>query len=38
MKIAFFDAKPYDKPSFEKLGQEFGIKIKLQYKIKKNGD
>ena len=22
MKIAFFDTKPYDKPSFEKFGAE----------------
>lgn len=28
MKIAFFDAKPYDKPSFEKYAQEHGIKFK----------
>ena len=29
MKIAFFDAKPYDKPSFEKYGGEHGIKFKF---------
>ncbi len=29
MKIAFFDAKPYDKPSFEKYGAEAGIKFKF---------
>lgn len=28
MKIAFFDAKPYDKPSFEKYGSEHGIEFK----------
>lgn len=28
MKIAFFDAKPYDKPSFEKYGAENGVKFK----------
>ncbi len=29
MKIAFFDAKPYDKPSFEKYGAAAGIKFKF---------
>ena len=28
MKIAFFDAKPYDKPSFEKYGAMAGFDIK----------
>lgn len=28
MKIAFFDAKPYDKPSFEHFGQEKGVSFK----------
>lgn len=28
MKIAFFDAKPYDKPSFDKFGEEHGVKFK----------
>lgn len=28
MKIAFFDAKPYDKPSFDKFATEKDIKIK----------
>ncbi len=28
MKIAFFDAKPYDKPSFEKYAEKSGIIIK----------
>lgn len=29
MKIAFFDAKPYDRPSFEKYGELNGIKFKF---------
>ena len=29
MKIAFFDTKPYDKPSFEKYGDLHGIKFKF---------
>ncbi len=28
MKVAFFDTKPYDKPSFDRLGELHGIKIK----------
>ena len=28
MKIAFFDAKPYDKPSFDKYGRENGVEFK----------
>ncbi len=28
MKIALFDAKPYDRPGFEKFGEENGIKFK----------
>ncbi|MBR2473510.1 MAG: 2-hydroxyacid dehydrogenase [Clostridia bacterium] len=28
MKIAFFDTKPYDKPSFDKYGKENGIEFK----------
>ncbi|MBQ8726128.1 MAG: 2-hydroxyacid dehydrogenase [Clostridia bacterium] len=28
MKVAFFDAKPYDKPAFEKLAEERGLRIK----------
>ena len=28
MKIAFFDAKPYDKPSFDMLGEANGVKFK----------
>ena len=26
MRIAFFDAKPYDKPSFDRYGEEQGIR------------
>lgn len=29
MKFAFFDAKPYDKPSFERYGAEHGIRFKF---------
>lgn len=28
MKVAFFDAKPYDKPGFDRYAQETGIEIK----------
>ncbi len=28
MKIAFFDTKPYDKPSFDKYGEKYGIDFK----------
>lgn len=37
MKIAFFDAKPYDKPSFDKYGQENGVKFKY-FETKLNED
>ena len=37
MKIAFFDAKPYDKPSFEKYGAEHGVKFKY-FETKLNED
>ena len=37
MKIAFFDAKPYDKPSFEKFGKEYGMKFKY-FETKLNED
>lgn len=37
MKIAFFDAKPYDKPSFEKYGREKGIEFKY-FETKLNAD
>ena len=37
MKIAFFDTKPYDIPSFEKYGSEHGITFKF-YETKLNED
>ncbi len=37
MKIAFFDTKPYDKPSFEKYGKQQGIKFKF-FETKLNED
>ncbi|MBR5311956.1 MAG: 2-hydroxyacid dehydrogenase [Clostridia bacterium] len=37
MKIAFFDTKPYDKPSFEKFGQENGVEFKF-FETKLNED
>ena len=37
MKIAFFDAKPYDKPSFDKYGAEGGLEIKY-FETKLNED
>lgn len=37
MKIAFFDAKPYDKPSFDKYGAEYGLDIKY-FETKLNED
>ena len=37
MKIAFFDTKPYDKPSFEKYGNEYGIRFKF-FETKLNED
>ncbi|MBQ4268843.1 MAG: 2-hydroxyacid dehydrogenase [Clostridia bacterium] len=37
MKIAFFDAKPYDKPAFEKYGAEYGVKFKY-FETKLNED
>jgi len=37
MKIAFFDAKPYDKPSFDKYGKELGLDIKY-FETKLNED
>ena len=37
MKIAFFDTKPYDIPSFEKYGKEFGITYKF-FEAKLNED
>ena len=29
MRIAFFDAKAYDRPSFERIGAEYGVKFKF---------
>ena len=37
MKIAFFDAKPYDKPSFDKYGKEHGVAFKY-FETKLNED
>ncbi|MBR7132459.1 MAG: 2-hydroxyacid dehydrogenase [Clostridia bacterium] len=37
MKIAFFDTKPYDKPSFERFGEKYGITFKY-YETKLNED
>ena len=37
MKVAFFDAKPYDKPSFERYGAEAGIRFKF-FETKLNED
>ncbi len=37
MKIAFFDTKPYDKPAFEKFGEENGVTFKY-FETKLNED
>lgn len=37
MKFAFFDAKPYDKPAFEKFGDEHGVTFKY-FETKLNED
>lgn len=37
MKIAFFDTKPYDKPSFDRFSAERGLKIKY-FEAKLNED
>lgn len=37
MKIAFFDTKPYDKPSFDQFGAENGVKFKY-FETKLNED
>ncbi len=37
MKIAFFDTKPYDRPSFEKYGKQYGINFKF-FETKLNED
>jgi len=37
MKIAFFDTKPYDKPSFDKYGREYDVEFKY-FETKLNVD
>ena len=37
IKIAFFDTKPYDKPSFDKYGEEMGVSFKY-FETKLNED
>lgn len=37
MKFAFFDTKPYDKPSFDKFGKEYGVTFKY-FETKLNED
>ncbi len=37
MKIAFFDTKPYDKPSFDRFGEEYGVTFKY-FETKLNED
>jgi len=37
MKVAFFDAKPYDKPSFDRFGAEAGVSFKY-FETKLNED
>lgn len=37
MKIAFFDTKPYDKQSFEKISQKCGMQFKY-FETKLNED
>ncbi|MBQ8817731.1 MAG: 2-hydroxyacid dehydrogenase [Clostridia bacterium] len=37
MRFAFFDTKPYDKPSFDKFGGEHGVKFKY-FETKLNED
>lgn len=37
MKIAFFDTKPYDKPSFDRFGEENGVSFKY-FETKLNED
>ncbi len=37
MKVAFFDTKPYDKPSFDQFGAENGVKFKY-FETKLNED
>ncbi len=37
MRIAFFDTKPYDKPSFDKYGEKYGVTFKY-FETKLNED
>ena len=37
MKVALFDAKPYDMPGFDKYGRENGVEIKY-YETRLNED
>ena len=37
MKIAFFDTKPYDLPSFERYGEQYGVRFKF-FETKLNED
>jgi len=37
MKFAFFDTKPYDRPAFEKYGEEYGVSFKY-FETKLNED
>lgn len=37
MKIAFFDTKPYDKPAFDKFGNDYGVRFKY-FETKLNED
>ena len=37
MRLAFFDTKPYDKPSFDKYAEAYGIEIKY-FETKLNAD
>jgi len=37
MKIAFFDTKPYDRPSFDRYGREYGVTFKY-FETKLNED
>ena len=37
MKFAFFDTKPYDKPSFDRFGDQYGVKFKY-FETKLNED
>ena len=37
MKIAFFDTKPYDRPSFTEFGEKYGVEYTF-YETKLNED